>query len=329
LDSPYKIIAADAVNNGQVTTLDLIQLQRLLVGIIDSIPGNKSWRFVPADYDFIDPNDPLNENFPEIKEYDNLDSNKLNEDWVAIKTGDVTWPSSGTRLAPGQPVSFVASELESDGYNHITRLSTPEQPIATTGYQFELHFDVDKGSIDRISIEESDLPGITLEHFFIDNEKGLLRALWYDGRGFEMKPEMVLFDIEWTSDQGSADLLSEVTISPAGSRLTAFMAFENQPPLALRLVPDETETIDDVLLSHRVLPNPWSHAAELRVELAKESQVEIKVFDAIGRLVHSFEVEGTAGVNSIHLDSKLPAGKLFYTIRVDGTEYHGQMIRVD
>ncbi len=107
------------------------------------------------------------------------------------------------------------------------------------------------------------------------------------------------------------------------------MAFENQPPLALRLVPDETETIDDVLLSHRVLPNPWSHAAELRVEMAKESQMEIEVFDATGRLVHSFEVEGNAGVNSIHLDSNLPAGKLFYTIKVDGVEYGGQMIRVD
>lgn len=329
LDSPYKIIAADAVNNGVISTLDLIQLQRLLVGIIDSIPGNASWCFVPADYDFIDPDDPLNENFPEIKEYNDLDSNKLNEDWVAIKTGDVTWPSSGIRMAPGQPISLVTAELESDGHNHTTRLSAPKQPTVTTGYQFELHFDADEVTIDNISIDESDLPGITSEHFFIDNEKGMLRTLWYDGRGFEMEPGTVLFDIDWTSERKSDELVSAVSVSPSDSRLTAFMAFENQPPISLRLVKDEIEEVDEILLSHRVLPNPWSHAAELRVELAKESRMEIEIFDATGRLAHSFEVKGSAGVNSLHLDSKLPAGKLFYTIRVNGVEYRGQMIRVD
>jgi hypothetical protein len=46
-DSPYKIIAADANQDGHVTTLDIRYLRKLILGYIDELPNGKSWRFVP------------------------------------------------------------------------------------------------------------------------------------------------------------------------------------------------------------------------------------------------------------------------------------------
>mgnify|MGYP000727113042 CR=1 FL=1 len=45
LDSPYKMIAADVNNSQTITTLDLIQLRKLILGKIDKLPESSSWRF--------------------------------------------------------------------------------------------------------------------------------------------------------------------------------------------------------------------------------------------------------------------------------------------
>ena len=88
LDSPYKIIAADVDNSGAVSTLDVIRLRKVVLFVEDAFPNNTSWRFVPADYEFLDPAHPLEEDFPTSIQVD-LDVNPnpmIN--FVAIKIGD-------------------------------------------------------------------------------------------------------------------------------------------------------------------------------------------------------------------------------------------------
>ena len=40
LDSPYKLIAADANRSGSITTLDLVQIRRLVLNIANQLPNN-------------------------------------------------------------------------------------------------------------------------------------------------------------------------------------------------------------------------------------------------------------------------------------------------
>jgi hypothetical protein len=65
LDSPYKMIAADVNNSSTITTADMIQLRKLILGIYDDFPNNTSWRFVDADYVFPDPTNPWLQEFPD------------------------------------------------------------------------------------------------------------------------------------------------------------------------------------------------------------------------------------------------------------------------
>ncbi|MBK9737545.1 MAG: hypothetical protein IPO92_22355 [Saprospiraceae bacterium] len=46
LESPYKLIAADANNDGKVTASDLTDLRKLILGITNTLPSNESWRFL-------------------------------------------------------------------------------------------------------------------------------------------------------------------------------------------------------------------------------------------------------------------------------------------
>lgn len=59
LDSPYKMLAADANLDGKISLQDVVLLQKLLLGLIPELPHGKSWRFVPADFTFPDPANPF------------------------------------------------------------------------------------------------------------------------------------------------------------------------------------------------------------------------------------------------------------------------------
>ncbi|MEM1120845.1 MAG: PKD domain-containing protein, partial [Bacteroidota bacterium] len=81
LDSPYRIIAADIDNSGTVSSLDLVQLQRLILEKIDNFPNNQPWRFVPSNYTFANPRNPLVENFPERITVNRLEVDTANIDF--------------------------------------------------------------------------------------------------------------------------------------------------------------------------------------------------------------------------------------------------------
>lgn len=48
--NPYKLIAADANFSGSVTTFDVVELRKLILGIYEELPDNTSWRYVPKEY---------------------------------------------------------------------------------------------------------------------------------------------------------------------------------------------------------------------------------------------------------------------------------------
>ena len=89
-DSPYKIIAADANQDGQVTTFDIFILKQLLLGNTTALPNGRSWRFLPYDFVFPNPANPFQTPFPERIESPNTAEPAPNSfTFRGIKIGDV------------------------------------------------------------------------------------------------------------------------------------------------------------------------------------------------------------------------------------------------
>ncbi|MBK8669606.1 MAG: hypothetical protein IPN89_09120 [Saprospiraceae bacterium] len=86
LDNRYKLIAADANNDGAVTASDLIELRKLILGITNELPKNASWRF-PVTAQSMDATNP----FPFVEQIaiSQLLTNMSNQNFVAVKIGDV------------------------------------------------------------------------------------------------------------------------------------------------------------------------------------------------------------------------------------------------
>lgn len=98
LDSPYKIIAADASQDGKVTAYDIVLLRKLILGKINELPNGRSWRFVQEDYTFPNPVNPFLPAFPERIEVSNMTDPPPNLfHFTGVKIGDVDYSAD-----PGQ-----------------------------------------------------------------------------------------------------------------------------------------------------------------------------------------------------------------------------------
>ena len=95
LDSPYKRIAADVNRSGSITTLDLIQMRRLILNIYQEFPDNTSWRFIDQNYVFPQPDNPWVEFFPELININDLIGEELDAGFIGVKIGDVNGSATG------------------------------------------------------------------------------------------------------------------------------------------------------------------------------------------------------------------------------------------
>ena len=89
LDSPYKIIAADANFSNSVTTFDLVAIRKLILQINTAFPNGPSWRFVDSKFPFTNPFNPFASSFPEVLNFNNISDDILNANFIGIKIGDV------------------------------------------------------------------------------------------------------------------------------------------------------------------------------------------------------------------------------------------------
>ena len=162
LESPYERIAADVNASGAITTLDLIEIQRLVLGDIDVFTNNTSWRFVPSTYDFPEPNNPWFEAFPESLDYENLMEPMYDQDFVAIKIGDVNGSAATDALASIEDREFegtFAFEVTDQKLNlgsEYTIEFRAQNLEDIQGYQFTLGYDL--GALEFVGLEFPDVP---------------------------------------------------------------------------------------------------------------------------------------------------------------------------
>lgn len=99
LTSPYDLIAADANRSGNITTLDVIRIRRVILNLDSSFPGNTSWRFIDTNHTFEEAVEALEHNYPEQVQIDTLSTNEI-IDFVGVKIGDVNESASTIDVPP-------------------------------------------------------------------------------------------------------------------------------------------------------------------------------------------------------------------------------------
>lgn len=86
--TPYQFIAADINQSGNISTLDLLQLRKVILNLETKFPNNTSWRFIDAAHVFHQPEEALTKYLPNrvlIK----IPATSRRIDFIAVKIGDL------------------------------------------------------------------------------------------------------------------------------------------------------------------------------------------------------------------------------------------------
>ena len=319
-DSPYQIIAADVNNSQTLTTLDLISIQKLILGRITEFPNNFSWRFVDAAYIFPNPMNPWQEAFPEMIRLSNLPATGVQDaNFIAIKIGDVDGSAMQILQArqSNRPFQLWAAGQEVEAGALVRAPVTAGGLEAIRAFQFTLRFQPSALSLEGFSyglLQEEDLGWDFLD-------KGWITASCYR-LPENADPETTLFTLTFRAHR--AGNLSEWL--NLGSDFTQAEAYDAngqvyRPELSFTPAPEKAPQ----LLENA--PNPFSEATTIAFEMEKAGEATLLIHSSNGHRLRQLSGWFDTGRQEIRLSGEgLPEGVLFYTLQTEGGTKTGKMV---
>jgi PKD repeat protein len=315
LNSPYKIVAADANRSNTVTVTDLLEIQKLILGYTTSFPNNTSWRFIDADYVFPDPAHPFDALFPEsiVK---TPATNISGVNFIAVKTGDVNNnaavnPFSGGDEDRSGEVLRLVTRKGSERAQAIVPFSIqlPENEVPAA-FQFTLSFNPSQW--EYVGFEQGDLSGFSQYNIGIHLIKeGLITVSWYHPGEAVSGRETGTFLLRRKT------LVAEDMALMISGEITPALAWEEGSAIAMEVELSYEATLpgtDFTLLE--AVPNPFSDRTVLTFYLPGESMVQLDIHDTRGQLVDSWQGLYPAGWNNeaVHLTDLTASGLYYATI---------------
>ncbi|MBU6340442.1 MAG: HYR domain-containing protein [Bacteroidetes bacterium] len=304
LNSPYKMIAADANKSGSITTFDIIELRKLILGIYQELPNNTSWRFVDKSYVFPNASNPFQGQIMESKSIDNITSSMLGQDFVAVKVGDVNGNAiansamssddrtSGTLLFDVENKSVTAGEIFTVNFAAAEKVA---------GYQFTMNF---KGLevVDVLPLAKDMKP---LNFGVFTNSI----TTSYDGE------EEGAFAVRFRATQ-SGQIKDLLYLSSCITKAEAYKNGERWN-VAFRFNNNGTSTIAGVGFElYQNQPNPFVNKTSIGFHLPEASNATLSIFDETGRVIYNQKANYAKGYNTVTLDRALlnTVGMLYYKL---------------
>ena len=314
INSPYQLIAGDVNNSGSVTTADIVTIRSLILGIIDEFPLVDAWRFVPSSFSFTDPTDPFLDDFPEKIEITNLVNNGI-FDFIAIKPGDVSG-SANPNLDGGSPprtnsenlLFAIEDQIINPGSTVVIDF-TAEALNAVLSYQFTIDYNLE--ALEFKKVIPGALENLATDNFGIFERHGMITTSW-NGNS-DLDDTEVLFSLEFEG-LAHANLRNELNVS---SRKTAKEAIRTNGEI-LGVDLKITGQDEEIILSenqqlYQNYPNPFSNETMISYYLPKASKVQIKVVDALGKVVTEINNDSEIGYHEVRLKAEQLGSAGIYT----------------
>jgi HYR domain/Dockerin type I domain len=299
LNSPYKMIAADANKSGHLTALDLLEIRKLILGINTRFPNNTSWRFIDREHEFSDPYNPFNPGFPESVWVDSVVGGIDTVNFVGVKVGDVNGSYFLSKAAGGkiEPRSGSAYSIylqpstdQIEGKNRWEVSPLPDQG-AVSGLQFSLF--VGELSADQVKEMCSDV--LTSDQWYYDAKSGVI-------------------NVSWSSDS-ELDLTGKTILGCAGGELSIVQMHLISHTIHAEVyqAEDSEWIIRDIQLAKEGLeeeveqeyhlfqniPNPFNDGTVIRFSVPREETVKLVIHDLAGRQIFTREAFCHPGLNEI------------------------------
>ena len=312
LETPYQLIASDINNNGSISSIDLVQLRQLILGITDELPNNDSWRFISRDYEFVDISSPWS--FADSRIVSDANGSLTDKDFIGVKIGDVNGSAQansalGTVRNKSGQVDFTLAQENSDRTIQTGITSDQHQLI----YGLQLKFRLDNASNPVVI---SDAIELSEEHYHISGD--VLYISWHSLEPVSIKAGERLFSISG----------SEVNAVPIDETYNQVYN-ENLQAQSVRYDKLISSDAQSELIVYPNQPNPFTNYTTIGFSISKPQVVDVEIFGLNGHLKFRNSEFYGAGKHQINIDASeinLNKGIHYYHIKTQDRSLVRKMI---
>ncbi|MEL6864504.1 MAG: HYR domain-containing protein [Bacteroidota bacterium] len=326
LDSPYKKIAADAFPDNSITTFDVVQLFTLLSTSIPGPPttptGNTSWRFVPLDFVFPNAIRRVVPAFPETIALPALSRDTLQNDFIAVKIGDVE--------GNADPLNLTSNSISSDRSNSTLAIQLEDRAVSAgelvelevsadnfqdiLAYQWTLEFDTEV--LEYVGADHGELNNFSDQNIgLLALDQGILTMIWYDALANSLKTDELLFTLRFRAKSDLAKLSHVFQLANTALENAAFNLNQEAINIELQFNTESTVLNPDFSLMQNT-PNPFKEETIIGFNLPEATFATMTIMDISGRVIKQYEGNFVTGYNEIriHRSELANTGVLYYQL---------------
>lgn len=319
----YQGLAADVNLSNTITTLDIVEIRRLILGISDSFSVAPAWRFVRpvANPAIVSNLEMARDTYQTVVNEIRGDITVPSRHFIAVKTGDVNYSNKNLLDNEGvgdrMPVSLISENLSLKPGDTVAIPIRLAEPNNMDAWQIGLQLNP------RV-LELTGIEGVPPENYAFD-EQGAVRAIWYEHPVYKT-PETPLLTLRAKVLQPS--MLQEALraapeyLAPECYRFDAHGQMEKSPFVLQFSTPPREK--------HQFFtprPNPFSQETVFAAALRSPDLIRLEVLDLTGAVIAVQEVQGTAGLNKIVLSGNdlQNEGLYLYRLQAGATIQTGKL----
>ncbi len=289
LNSPYKIIAADASKTNTINGGDVTEIRKLILALINQFSTTESWAFLPKSHVFTNPTNPFAASIPNTININNLTNDISDQNFIGIKIGDVNLsnnPSNATDALQNRTsadINLIVGSANVVGNQNFDIDITVRQFNEITTGQFSVNWNTELANFVSLKNLNTTL-GLTNDNFnATQTSSGKLGFLWDSPTPINLPDNTRLFTISFKAKSNGIANIS-ITDDPVGKY------FENKNKESLNIIVTTgtlTVPTEDDLVSSKinVYPNPSSGVFNIESAYDDIKNLEVRSLD--GRLVQS------------------------------------------
>ncbi|MEZ4964946.1 MAG: proprotein convertase P-domain-containing protein [Saprospiraceae bacterium] len=303
LNSPYKMIAADANKSNSITTFDIVEIRKLILGIYNELPNNTSWRFVDKGFVFPQPSNPFATTFPETKSVAGVTVDQLADDFYGVKVGDVNGSAIANALmsADDRSVSTLLFDVQDRAVKAGEVFEVAFKGTEKVqGYQFTMNF----AGLEVVDV----VPGAGMR---ADNF-----GVFADAITTSVDNESNEFSVKFRAAK-SGNLSELLTVSSRITRAEAYSQSNGLMDVAFRFNGQGGAVISGVGFElYQNQPNPFVNKTLIGFHLPEATEATLTIFDETGRMLFTQKGQYGKGYNAVAIDRALlnTTGVMYYKL---------------
>ncbi len=316
-DIPYKLMAADVNESGNVSVADVIKMRRYLAELEELPSGN--WTFVDSSFAITDENWP---DAPECIDVTLWDADLTDSSFVGVRMGDVDYSWAQGRLGMPPPKVTDTAVLDlMDCYGQPG--DTVQMSINVAGFTavagLELHIEFPPEGMSYIEFDSDVMPDPTTNG--IDGEIHFVWEDIFNIVSLEDGEEVVSVAFEISEDAPDSMLVSFTTAYVVDEEGIDFEVDSRDGYILRHQTPnyDDDMALPESYRLNQNYPNPFNARTVIEFDLPEASYVRIEIYDLLGRQVVTLVNDlREAGYHQITWNAgDQPSGIYFYKIQAN------------